>query len=216
MVSGKWSRLVITGLFCFCARACMDEQTVATFKTQPNDDPKLSGIVEVLELSPRFTLLEAQTIRDAANDWTNTTNGIATIFVDDNRPLVRKDGWKYRIVFVRPIDEKEPMLFYIDGLVNGNIVGLTDIFGYLTARPTIYLVRDRIYSIEEYGSVVRHELGHSIGLEHDSSPDALMYPYTNEDSKCITTVDMDQFCGIYECPKDLPQLNGCNSDLVCR
>jgi hypothetical protein len=210
----RWKRIIVIVLCAVIGISCSDlHASHPAEATQANGEPRMSGIVMVLELSPRLAPWEEAAIEDAASDWTLSTEGVADIRFDE--PIVRKTGWQYDRVFVRPVDSDELLLAYIDVLIGGNAVGLTDLYGYLSSVPTVYIARDRIGSDEEYRSVVEHELGHTIGLMHDTDPNALMWPYNNGTSACISVSDLKQFCGLYECSVDMPEERGCNSDLMC-
>jgi len=70
--------------------------------------------------------------------------------------------------------------------------------------PSIILVADRLDDFN-YKSVVMHELGHSLGLEHNESEEALfnsiMYPSCEGQSNEITPIDVRQYCRIHKCKK---------------
>jgi hypothetical protein len=211
----RWKRAIVITLCCLIELTFSDLHASRSTDIQPNGEPRMSGIVMVLELSPRLSSGERTRIEQAAADWTLSTNGVADIRVE-NEPTIRKTGWQYDRIFVRPVDNNELLLTYIDVLIGGSAVGLTDLYGYLSVVPTVFIARERIGSGEEYRSIAEHELGHTIGLMHDNNPNALMWPYNNGDSVCISVSDLRQFCSLYECPADMPEENGCKSDLMCR
>lgn len=73
--------------------------------------------------------------------------------------------------------------------------------------PTIWIVQDRIEFEEEYLAIVMHELGHSLGLEHTTHEETLMYPMIDGSIMCITQYDLKGFCKIYGC--DTEEMNFC-------
>ena len=79
-----------------------------------------------------------------------------------------------------------------------NILGL---FDKKSIIPCIILVSNRILE-NDYKAVVLHELGHSLGLEHNegiNGIDTLMYPSIDLGSNHITFRDGQQFCKLYHC-----------------
>lgn len=63
----------------------------------------------------------------------------------------------------------------------------------------VLLVTDRL-EINDYKKVTMHELLHHLRLNHLDEPNTLMYKYSNvSDINCLTTLDMAQFCDVYDC-----------------
>lgn len=78
------------------------------------------------------------------------------------------------------------------------------VLAFFTTRyslPAIIIIPERIENDENYyRSVIIHELGHAIGLDHNNIKNSIMYPYAGEDGPYfLTQDDMNQFCLKYFC-----------------
>jgi len=69
--------------------------------------------------------------------------------------------------------------------------------------PTIYVVSERILGQEAFISVVEHEIGHSLGLEHNMKEGTLMYPIQDKSARHITPDDVRAFCKLHWCNDQL-------------
>jgi hypothetical protein len=67
--------------------------------------------------------------------------------------------------------------------------------------PLILLVNDRLNEYL-YRATVEHEVGHALGLIHDTNENSIMYPGVDVGAKHITKKDLKQFCGLYKCKED--------------
>lgn len=78
-------------------------------------------------------------------------------------------------------------------------------FTVKTKVPSIMLIPERMMDEDDYRSVIIHELGHSIGLEHNNVDTSIMYAFQTELSPAyLTKDDIIHFCKSYYCvPKKL-------------
>lgn len=154
-----------------------------------------------LYIDSAFEDYEREAITSAALTWNTSTKHIVN----------------YTIIQL-PIEGKVDLtglIIYKIGPDNPNIIMMdqsndTTYLGYyerIEGVKTIALVGERI-TVKEYKSVVLHELGHSLGLEHVDELGALMYPYMNImingdmisiSSDKVTKIDLVQFCNLYGC-----------------
>lgn len=66
----------------------------------------------------------------------------------------------------------------------------------LKSQITIYSVDN--LSTEEFKSIMRHELGHALGLAHSQNPDDLMYPEIKTNYPYISPCDVQGIIGLYD------------------
>ena len=168
-------------------------------------------IVETIILDPQLTNEEINAIRDATSEWEKATNKLwqfdltfshySEPFVDDKAIYI-----KTQIV---PVDSDNEVINFVDMLINGSAIGFYDEKNWYHTDPiSILMVRDRIDSQYKYKIVVEHEIAHSIGFEHIYDTHALEYGGYDLSSRCISQLDLKEFCLINDCP-DFERLHPC-------
>jgi len=75
----------------------------------------------------------------------------------------------------------------------------------LKSRITIFDVQN--ISLSALETVVRHELGHALGLAHSSDPEDLMYPIIETNFPYASECDVDAMIGLYD--------GGNTSEVIC-
>jgi len=75
----------------------------------------------------------------------------------------------------------------------------------LKSDITIYQTRD--YSDNQFAAVLRHEVGHALGLAHSTAPEDLMAATMTTDFPFISECDIDAITSLYD--------NGKSSQVVC-
>jgi len=75
----------------------------------------------------------------------------------------------------------------------------------LKSDITIYQTRD--YSDNQFAAVMRHEVGHALGLAHSTAPEDLMAPTMTTEFPYISPCDIDAMIGLYD--------NGGHSTVTC-
>ena len=136
-------------------------------------------------------------IKEAAQEWTLKTHHIVNFQVE--RLPSKKTLRANKDLLILPVTPNFPDIILCDEYYHhDNTVGFFNDSGPLYF---IEIVMDRA-SEDIFKSIVLHELGHSLGLEHDTSVDgigSLMFPALNMGSDHITEEDLYQFCSLYKC-----------------
>lgn len=140
----------------------------------------------------KFNNNEKEHIIAAAYEWEIKTNRVATfdvVFLPTSKQIDLANG-----VLVLKTDTIDPDIIFHD------IRGKNSTLGIFNNRliPYIKLVGPRL-SNQNFENVMKHELGHFMGLYHTDDPESLMYPTINYDSDNITDLDIKNFCKIYNC-----------------
>jgi hypothetical protein len=164
--------------------------------------------------------LEKSIFTEAATEWYNATNGIARFIVvydkEDTFPLEMREKEHIDLVVVRAVPANSFIVWKLDLLLQGEMLGLCDIFEDPT---TLYLVPERFGSLTEYKTVIMHELGHALmGMGHlDEEGDygSLMVPAYDGKYNCITKKDLDWFCDVYNCDSSKMKYCSHNIKLTC-
>lgn len=151
---------------------------------------------KTLYLDRNFTDDQVFSLTSAAVSWTEKTNHIAEFDVVQ-LPTDEKISVSDAIIMVKASPDY-PEVMIIDRAIKGITLGYYNDSGLITY---ILLVSDRIDE-DFYTSVSLHELGHSLGLEHNKGIEGigtLMYPSADFGADVITNKDVENFCKLYKC-----------------
>jgi hypothetical protein len=167
--------------------------------------------IEIVYVDRQFSNLEKSFIKQAGEEWQIATNNMVKfIFIYDSAPIniVADNHTIIRRFYMRPAKENEFIVQYLDFILKADLLGWWDEHNLLNNNiNTMIIVRSRISSQKEYVSVIMHENGHALKLEHSKYENALMYPSMMYRDLCITLDDLNQFCTIYHC--NATKLNYC-------
>lgn len=170
---------------------------------------KINHLFTTIYIDRNFNDFERGAITSAAKKWSKTTNNIVEYDVIQ-LPTDKQILFDNSLFFIK-ISEDSPEIIFGDYASKTNILGYFNPEGY----ATIALVSGRILQ-SNYESIVLHELGHSLGLNHlegFENIDTLMFPYSTiiignytmpSGANHITKKDLDQFCLLYNC-ENLPK-----------
>jgi hypothetical protein len=159
-----------------------------------NKTSKLDTFDKILYIEESFSESEIASIKFAAASWISSTNHVVKLQVIQFPFKERSFNKAIIISRIKSKDiEKE---FNFSKLFAENMVGF---YWDRDLVPRIYIVYDLISNPQEYSAVVMHELGHSMGLNHDNENNTLMNAEVTNASLIITNKDIQQFCSLYKC-----------------
>jgi hypothetical protein len=142
-----------------------------------------------------FSEEEFGIITGAALEWHLATSGLVTYDVV-RMPYGGAIDMRNSIIFINITPDFPEVIAQDTYSQAGNNVGFYDV-KYMV--PYIGLIPSRIDD-KDYKAIVLHELGHSLGLEHnEDEPGTLMYPSIDVGADYITDIDLQHFCKIYKC-----------------
>src|SRR5579885_1318188 len=143
---------------------------------------------------------EMDKVIQASIEWHQATGGIVTF---DVKRLPQQSIDATSSILMIEVTPDYPEIVLLDNLNQNTTLGY---FNDRLGIPYIALVDSRLTD-DDFKAVVLHELGHSLGLEHNMGVDGigtLMYPTIDLGADHITNVDIDHFCTLYLCnPKEL-------------
>lgn len=148
-----------------------------------------------LYVTDQYTPAEVKSLDKACSEWKKATDGVASFNIyypwdppENFSEYVFLDYPKRTIWKGRTIDPNVTELImkhgFFDGVQKGNFILVLDDFGDI--------------SYNKLHIILKHELGHMIGLEHlRTEYMGLMHIGANQG--IITKYDMIQFCSLYSC-----------------
>lgn len=170
---------------------------ILAIRYMPPDKKYTEYSHSILYLDKSFTDDEIDVVLDATLEWNKATGGRV------NYDIIMLNSSNETIDFNRGI--------LVNKLPADNIEILTLDFrnenitlGYFTNQglmPHIAIVADRL-DLDDYKTVVMHEIGHSLGLDHNEGDDGigtLMYPTIELQSNYISETDIKNYCKLHHC-----------------
>lgn len=166
--------------------------------------PMFKHKAETLHLPVHKTLYVDRTLSDyefaiitgAAWEWHLATKGLVTYDVE-RLPSQQIDP--PNAIIVCAVSADFPEIIELDA-ADPEASHMAYFYKY-SALPYIGVVSDRIAE-KDYRPVMLHELGHSLGLPHNTGVDGigtLMYPNIDFGATTITDTDLKNFCKLYGC-----------------
>jgi hypothetical protein len=137
-------------------------------------------------LDPEFSSYQKYLIIEGANQWYSHTNGFVNLRLDSGQKCPG---------FVK-IDHNSKNIAKLDYILGGSTLGY-----YNHKTRCIYLVTDRLGNDEQFVTVVMHEIGHFLGLDHAENGFAVMNSEINIGQNAnmkFTITDAKEFCYHYD------------------
>lgn len=143
-----------------------------------------------------FTLDERKIIKESAEEWNKATNGIIKI--------VLSEGNCGKENSILKVNTDNRLIMSRDRFTFNATLGVFE-----PNNKNIYLVSERITTQRIFKSVLIHEFGHALSLQHIDDKNSVMYLFLEEQITCITKADAQEFCKVYLCK--LEDLKYCSS-----
>jgi hypothetical protein len=138
-----------------------------------------------LRVPDTFDGFEKESIADAAADWTAATRGAVDFScASDASPAALE------VAFIKTNDSDPFLASSGEGYARG-----------FEKDGNVYLDMDHLCGSRVFHGVVRHELGHVIGLAHTTDPESVMFSPYNEAhaNTSVRTADVLQYQRVHAC-----------------
>jgi hypothetical protein len=153
-------------------------------------------ITKTLILDPYFSEDEVFYITMAAWEWQRATHNIARFNIVQ---MPTKEKFTQDSILVIKVSPQFPEIIAME--LNSNKYRILGYYSETLLISYIGLVSDRLDN-DNYQATVAHELGHALGLEHNTGLEGintLMFPTQDLSSDYVTRKDVSQFCKLYKC-----------------
>jgi hypothetical protein len=126
-----------------------------------------------IAIDDQFTLYERAKILRAVNEWNHVLNGFVRL---DTDPAADKEP----VWIIVPVRGGRPPP--VSGMIVGHALAAAQAVEPLGGVVIVYVDRVRGYDL---ASVMRHELGHVLGLGHDPNGRLMSSHYTTSRQQCV-------------------------------
>lgn len=167
-------------------------------------------IQKSVHLDPEFSGFERKMIERSIGEWSLKTNGFV-LWTFQDWPLYSPTSPLFpfmtenvctKHLLVMRMNSSDQTIMDIEFAIGYTIAGYARGNDELCGTETIFLVMDRINSLEELRLVVLHEIGHNLKLKHNTTDRSIMTP-RGWIVNGIMSKDFENFCKIWNCdPKE--------------
>lgn len=190
-------------LFFLVTTLCCTNKTILT-PVILHISPTAKSQPSIINIDDSFTKDEQNQIIKALHTWEWASSNRVYFIYYLNKP---KPGY-YKEYHKKYFNDNSFFMWKInkedikDNLTLDIINSTKNYTGYWDGWANIAVFMDRFEKISYntlFYNIVLHEIGHSIGMKHIEGPISVMNPDGGLISKCITKLDAEQLCLIYDC-----------------
>ncbi len=172
-------------------------------KVVKNVTPPAKTTQYILHVDELFSPVDRAIVIDSFMEWERDTHGVVSFALDSVPFNSDRDEMEPTVVkctadvYVVHANAKDKIVKQVEKEKGYSVLGFT--MSNCKNRFIVF-VMDRLGNPTALRNVGVHEAGHLIGLDHIPVPkESIMFPSMDLAAKCITKLDMKQFCMLHKC-----------------
>jgi predicted Zn-dependent protease with MMP-like domain len=151
-----------------------------------------------------FSKEQIQDIEEGLHEWERKTSGSVSFNIIEHydKRIVPSLTIRRSVIVILDIPADAPMVLQLDERESKRAGQKRNVLGFYNENdplPTVNIVSSRVMTKELFISVFLHEIGHSLGLDHNPMRGTLMYPDQELSAKHIMPEDLSSFCQLHPC-----------------